>query len=742
MKPKPIQTMLSQATQMANHASVVIRMRLNPRARVPKLEVRAEADAPPVLHELVGDHYTLGRSSRCDIVVQTPLVSQIHAELVRDSQKRGAGFFLRDKDSTNGIYRQRQKVTAVPLRHNLRLTLGPPELQAAPTLRFIDPPPLYLRVLKWTGIGISGAIATVIAAMVLELQRVPSLRPLPVSQQGPVEVLDGEGRDIGPDAIARHTEARELGEFGEFLPKAVVASEDTAYYWHIGVDPFSVARAIIMNVRAGRLREGGSTITQQLARNLLGSSYVGREDSAGRKWREAAAAIKLNFTYPKDEILTIYLNRVYLGNGVYGFQDAARLYFGKSPRELDLSEAATLVGILPEPETANPFRNKNRALEYRDRVLNRMADLGMVPREEAERARRSILRLKEENKTELQGTIAPYFYSYVFEELEQLLGDRFALEGNLIVETNLDPKMQRASDRAVQTAIQQDGQAAEFSQGAIITVRHDTGEIVAMTGGRDYRASQFNRATQARRQPGSTFKLFAYAAAVNQGISPFTTFPCTSYLGVAGCRRGNGAIDMVTGFALSENVVALRVAEAAGLGNVIRTARSLGVTAELKEDRNLALGGFEVSMLEMVGAYGAIANNGTYIKPHAIRRIRDSADCQDRKRPETCRVVFDAQRDLSSRRALSGDIAAAMQEMMRQVVSSGTGTAAQIPQAAVQGKTGTTDNARDLWFIGSVPSRQLTTAVWLGNDEGVTNGSSAIAASVFHQFLSQALDET
>jgi membrane peptidoglycan carboxypeptidase len=524
------------------------------------------------------------------------------------------------------------------------------------------------------------------------------------------------------------------------LPQAVLASEDTSYYWHIGVDPFSVARAIVMNVRAGRLREGGSTITQQLARNLLGSTYVGREDSAGRKWREAAAAIKLNFTYSKDEILTFYLNRVYLGNGVYGFQDAARLYFGKAPQELDLSEAATLVGILPEPETANPFRNKNRALEYRDRVLNRMAELGMVSREESERARRSILRLKEENKTELQGTIAPYFYSYVFEELEEQLGDRFALEGNLIVETGFDPRLQRASDRAVQAAIAEDGAAGGFSQGAIVTLRHGTGEIVAMTGGRDYRTSQFNRATQAKRQPGSTFKLFAYAAAVNQGISPFTTFPCTDYLGVAGCRRGGSSMDMVDGFAFSENVVALRVAEAAGLGNVIRTARALGVTSELAENRNLALGGFEVSMLEMVAAYGAIANEGRYIKPHAIRRIRDSGDCQDRNRRETCRVIFDAQQDLTPRRALSGDIAATLREMMRAVVATGTGVNAQIPQEIVLGKTGTTDNSRDLWFVGSV--RGVTAAVWLGNDEGVTNGSSAIAAEVFQRFLGRALDAT
>lgn len=385
--------------------------------------------------------------------------------------------------------------------------------------------------------------------------------------------MAGDGvKRLDPTDIANHKEYASLSEFGQFIPKAVIASEDTSFYWNIGVDPVGVVRAIVTNVRTrGERLEGASTITQQLARNLLGKTYVGSDDSGGRKWREAAAAIKLNFTYNKEEILRLYLNRAYTGNGVYGFKDAAKLYFGKEASELNLSEAATLVGLLPSPETINPFKNKNLAIEYRDRILNRMAELNMITDKDAERARRSVLNLNEGAKTKLQGTIAPYYYSYVFEELQDLLGDNFAKEGNLIVETNLDLAMQKASDETLRDAVNRDGASSGFSQGAIVTLNATDGSLLAMTGGVDYKVSQFNRAAQSLRQPGSTFKLFSYAAAVARGISPSRAFSCNALSGVAGCHNGgSGEIDMYRGFALSENVVAVRVAEAAGFDNVVK----------------------------------------------------------------------------------------------------------------------------------------------------------------------------
>ncbi|MFN5980974.1 MAG: transglycosylase domain-containing protein, partial [Pseudanabaena sp.] len=418
--PKPpkskLMTQINQLTKVVNGV-----LKINPKERVPKLEVRRSQKDKPETYDLVGDRYILGRStSKCDIVVQTPLVSQVHAQLVRDRTKKKAQFILQDQDSTNGIYRAKQRLNSVPLRHKMKITLGPPELAEAATIRYIDPPPWYIRTVQYTGIGIGAIAGMIVFAISYEVGRVPDLKPLPVTQQGPVEVLAGDGvKRLDPTDIANHTEYNTLAEFGKFLPNAVIASEDTSFYWNIGVDPVGVARAIVTNVRSrGERLEGASTITQQLARNLLGKTYVGTDDSAGRKWREAAAAIKLTFTYNKEEILRLYLNRAYTGNGVYGFKDAARLYFGKEASELNLSEAATLVGLLPSPETINPFRNKDLAIEYRDRILNRMAELGMISDKDADRARRTVLILNEAAKTKLQGSVAPYYYGYVFDELE------------------------------------------------------------------------------------------------------------------------------------------------------------------------------------------------------------------------------------------------------------------------------------------------------------------------------------
>jgi membrane peptidoglycan carboxypeptidase len=741
-KHKP--NLLTQLTQVVKNIPVATKLRskglLKTNARVPKLEIRLDKTQKTEVYSLIADRYIIGRSgSKCDIVVSTPLVSQVHAEIVRDSSKVKGRFVIRDRDSTNGIYRGRQRLKSSPLRHKMEISLGPPELKDAATLRYLDPPPWYIRSLQYTGIGIASLVGLLVVAIAVEFQRVPDVRPLPVTDQGPVEVLAGDGvTSIGPADVEKHTELSKVSEFGSLLPKAAIASEDTSFYWNVGVDPLGVLRAIVTNVRSGQLREGGSTITQQLARLLLGRTYVGTDDSAGRKWREAVAAIKLTLNYSKDDLLTIYMNRVYMGNGVYGFQDAAKLYFNKDASQLDLSEAATLAGILPAPNAINPFKNKKLAIEYRDRVLNRMAELGLVKQEEAERARRSILRINEEAKTKVQGTVSPYYYSYVFDELQEILGDNLAKEGNLIVETNLDLNMQKASDAALRRAVADKGKTFDFSQGAIITLNPSNGTILSMTGGVDFKKSQFNRATQAQRQPGSTFKLFSYTAALDRGISPFTTFSCAPLSGVAGCHNGgSGDIDMYRGFALSENVVAVRVAQAAGLNNVARTARRFGITVPLEENTNLVLGGYEVTMLEMVGAYGAIANSGVYIRPHAIKRVLDGRDCQNPKDRRTCRVIFDDGRDLQPRRVVETSLANTMTDLMRGTVQFGTGRAAAIPQATVVGKTGTTDAGRDLWFIGFSPQQSLLTAVWLGNDEGTTGGSSGLAAEVWGAYMSK-----
>ena len=743
-KAPPKSQIFTQMTQQVMQGIA----RLKPNAQVPKVEVKVGDKGQPALHHLAGgDIFTLGRSSHCNIILPTGIASQVHAEIIRDQSQKKIRFILKDKDSTNGTYRGRQRIKSVPLRHNMRLTFGPPELENSAVIRFIDPPPWYIRAAQYSAIGVGSVLTLVIGALLLEVGRVPDVKPLPREKAGPVAVLAGDNKTVlNPDTkeTGAPQDLPNLQDFGPYIPNAVIASEDSSFYspFNFGIDPWGITRAVVTNIRSREAREGASTITQQLARNAFGQEkgYVGNQENLGRKWREAAAAIKIRANYSKEEILAMYLNRVYLGRGIYGFENAAKLYFGKSARDLDLSEAATLAGILPSPNTINPFKNKNLAIEYRDRVLDRMAQLGMVTEKDAERARRSVLRLNESARNQLQSDIAPYFYSYVNTELEQLLGERFLREGNLIVETGLDVSMQKAADNTLREAVRRDGATYNFSQGAIVSLDSSDGSILAMTGGVDYKKSQFNRAVQARRQPGSTFKLFSYGAALEQGTSPNATFSCASVGGVAGCHNGaSGSANMYVGFALSENAIAIRVAQAAGLDNVARFAEKLGITAKLDRSNNMVLGGNEVSLMEMAGAYATVFNQGIYNKPHAIRRILDSNDCTNRKDPtNTCRVIFDARKDTPGKPLIDSRIASDLQDLMRGVVTNGTGRAARISQAVVMGKTGTTDQARDLWFIGGAvtsPST-ITTAIWLGNDEGVTeNGSGAVAAGVWGNYM-------
>ncbi|MEI6429564.1 MAG: transglycosylase domain-containing protein [Pseudanabaena sp. ELA607] len=738
-------------TQMTEQVMQGI-LRLKPNAQVPQVEIKVGDKGQPARHHLSGgDIFTLGRSSQCNILLPTGIASQVHAEIIRDQSQKKIRFILKDKDSTNGTYRGKQRIKSVPLRHNMRLTFGPPELENSAIIRFIDPPPWYIRTAQYTAIGVGSALTLLIAALLMEVGRVPDVKPLPREKAGPIEILAGDNKTVlNPDTkdTGAPQDLPNLQDFGPYLPSAVIASEDSSFYspFNFGVDPWGILRAVVTNIRSREAREGASTITQQLARNAFGQEkgYVGKDENLSRKWREAAAAIKIRANYSKEEILAMYLNRVYLGRGIYGFENAAKLYFGKSAKDLDLSEAATLAGILPSPNTINPFKNKNLSIEYRDRVLDRMAQLGMVSDKDADRARRSILKLNESARNQVQSDIAPYFYSYVNTELEDLLGEKFLREGNLIVETGLDVSMQKAADNTLREAVRRDGATYSFTQGAIVSLDSSDGSILAMTGGVDYKKSQFNRAVQARRQPGSTFKLFSYGAALEQGTSPNTTFSCAGISGVAGCHNGaSGSASMYVGFALSENVVAIRVAQAAGLDNVAKFAEKLGITAKLDRSNNMVLGGNEVSVLEMAGAYATVFNQGIYNKPHAIRRILDNNDCTNRKdRANTCRVIFDARRDVPGKPQIEARVVSDLQDLMRGVVTNGTGRAARISQAVVMGKTGTTDQARDLWFIGGAVTSPspITTAIWLGNDEGVTeNGSGAVAAGVWGDYMRVAI---
>lgn len=740
-QPKTILNVLTQAVQTlvkVNFSQIA----LKPNARVAKLWIQDANSPKEQVYPLLGDFYLIGRNSKsCDIVIRNPVVSQVHFSISRDSSKSNAPFILKDENSTNGIYFRARRISQLILRHGDTFTLGPPELANAVRIRFVDPPPWYVYVFRYTMYGAGGITALIALFIAIEWQKF-EVRPLPVSTQGPVVVYSRDGETpLRPPYNNAHRELRQLSDFSPYLPKAIIASEDSRYYWHLGIDPIGTLRALLVNLRGGSL-QGGSTITQQLARSLF-RDYVGTEDSGWRKLREAIVALKLETFYSKDELLLFYMNRVFLSLNLSGFEDAAQFYFDKSAKDLTLSEAATLVGILPAPNAFNPVQNYERAVKQRDGVIYRMRALGKITQEEAERARRSVIQVSPKARQILGNTIAPYFYSYVFQELEQLLGEDLAREGNFIVETGLDPKIQQAAESALRNSINTSGVSVGFSQGAIVTLDSSTGEILAMVGGVDYKQSQFNRATQAQRQPGSTFKIFAYTAALEQGIPPSKAYSCAdlNWGGQVFQGCGGGSLDMYSGLAASENVIALRVARDVGLDRVVDMARRMGVKSRLQAVPGLVLGQSETNVLEMTGAFGVLANRGVYNRPHAIKRILDSSDCKQPENPQSCRVIYDyAQDSAANQRVISSEVADTMTVLLQGVIRGGTGRNAYLGYGEA-GKTGTTNNGVDLWFVGYLPNQQLVTGIWLGNDDNTpTNGGyGALAAQLWGDYMRQVL---
>uniref|UniRef100_UPI00286E259A transglycosylase domain-containing protein n=1 Tax=Chamaesiphon sp. VAR_69_metabat_338 TaxID=2964704 RepID=UPI00286E259A len=571
-----------------------------------------------------------------------------------------------------------------------------------------------------------------------------NVNPLP-DANGPVMVYaEGMEEPLRPPKVGAHKDLATLTDFSPYLPKALIASEDSRFYWHFGVDPWGVGRALVVSRQKGKLTQGASTLTQQVARSLF-RSYVGSEDNLPRKMREAVVALKLEATYSKDKILLTYLNRVFLGEDAHGFEDAAQHYLGKSARDLTLPESAMLVGILPGPNMFNPCvedkqgRKGTRAIERRNLVLTRMLETGVITQAEAREARRSTLNYREEACTPTSNTKAPYLYTYVFEELQEILGVETAKEGNFAIETGLDLNMQAKAETALRQSVAAAGSSYRFSQGSIVTLDRDTGIVKAMVGGINYQKSQFNRAVDAQRQPGSTFKLFGYAAAIEGGISPGKTYSCDPLAWggrtFPGCNHGaSGAANMYTGFTLSENAIALRVARDIGLPKVMETARKMGVKSPQDEVPALVLGQSVMNVLEMTGAYNAVADRGIWHRPRVIKRVYDTSNCS-LKQIDKCRVMYDATKDPQSKRVLAASVADTLTTMMRGVVTNGTGKNAAIGLGEV-GKTGTTNDNVDLWFIGFIPAKNVTTGVWLGNDDNSpTKGSSAQAAQLWGNYM-------
>src|SRR6266851_735797 len=499
-----------------------------------------------------------------------------------------------------------------------------------------------------------------------------------------------------------------LQEMSPYLPKAVIATEDRRFYSHFGIDPIGLVRASIANFAAGHIVQGGSTITQQLAKNL----FLTAERSLARKIRETLLALSLEHRFTKNQILEIYLNRVYLGAGTYGVDAAAHRYFKKSAKQTNLYESAAIAGLLKAPTRLNPTRDRDKAAARTAQVLAKMAETGFITDKEVTAAIKAGASLAAVTVSR-PGT--RYFADWVAEQL----GD-FADAGNrdLTVVTTLDPRMQAEAEATITDIIAREGSKNAVRQGALVAMSPD-GAVRAMVGGRDYNESQFNRATQGQRQPGSAFKPFVYLAGLEAGLQPSDQFiDAPIRLGTWQPRdytgRYQGEMTFAEGLAQSINTIAVQVAQRAGIRNVVAVAHRLGISSPLAPEMSLALGTNEVNLLELVSAYAPFANGGAGIWAYGIAEIRDSDG----------KVVF-RRTGSGAGQVVSLEFAGLMNEMLSGVIGHGTGKSAAIPRPAA-GKTGTTQDYRDAWFVGY--TADLVAGVWLGNDDNsptneVTGGS-------------------
>jgi peptidoglycan glycosyltransferase len=551
------------------------------------------------------------------------------------------------------------------------------------------------------------------------------------ASRGPVLLFDGADRPLIAADSQQHQEQRALNGYPAVLVDALLASEDSRFWWHPSIDPIGTARALVTNLSGGRVLEGGSTLTQQLARSLY-PEQVGRGETLGRKWRELLVALQLEAGHSKRDLLLSYLNRVYLGVG-WGFEDASRRYFAKPARQLQLEEAALLVGLLPSPHGFDPCSNPQGALNARNRVLLKMVEAGRLSQEQARRARRQPLRLAPQACSAdgaQAGQPVPFYTDQVKRDLEALLGADVAAEGNFLVSTYLDPVLQQVVERRLRNLL---NSGAGPQQGAVVVLDSRSGGVLAIAGGRDYSQSQYNRASMALRQPGSTFKLFAYLAALEQGIQPSDSVGCGP-LEWGGQRFESGcggSLSLQSAFASSSNTAALRLARRVGLERLVETARRLGITSPLEPVPGLALGQAEVLLIELTAAYGAVANNGIWHPATTIRQLTDAEQQRTGSNGAEQRLT-------TGRRVLSEAQARQMQSLLRSVLRNGTGRAARLG-GEEGGKTGTTNDGRDLLFIGYEPSRHWVAGVWLGNDDNSPTGaSSALAAELWGEIIRSA----
>ncbi len=575
----------------------------------------------------------------------------------------------------------------------------------------------------------ASVILAAVAAFNIYLASLPPISNFEDIKPNPVTTIYSSDGEVIKTFTAFKFEKVKIDKIPEYLKEAVIATEDKNFYSHRGFDTMGMVRSTITNVMSGQVKQGASTITQQLARIL----FLSNERTFDRKIKELIIAHRIEKTISKDEILEMYLNSVYLGSGVYGVSSAAKTYFDKDLSQLTLAEQALIAGLPQAPSVYSPFNNKKAGLKRRDQVLKRMYRNKYITLEQMEKAKKEPLHLS--NKPRIYSyNKAPYYIDFVLNELKNIgFEEQEISQGGLKIYTTLDYKSQNIAQNTANSALSGAGLTKNANQVALFSFSPTTGRIYAYIGGKNYEQSQYDRVSQAIRPSGSSFKPFVYATALQQGVSvddiiedaPLTIkdWSPKNY-----GKKYRGKIPLWQALAVSSNVAAVRLIKKSGVDAVIQTAKEMGITTPLSNDMTIALGSNGVKLYDMVVSYGAFANGGYRVRPYSVERVENSrgVTIYENSGPKIVKVI-------------NFETAAGMTYMLRKVVEIGTGKAANIAPN-IAGKTGTTNDYRDAWFVGYTPD--IVTGVWIGNDNnsklpGITGG--ALPARIFADYMKSAI---
>ena len=574
-----------------------------------------------------------------------------------------------------------------------------------------------MKAIKWLFLIFIWLVLFLSIAVTWSLLNLPETESIKISRQPSITFLDKQGRIIASYGDI-YGQSIQYSDLPKNLINAVIVTEDKRFFFHPGVDLKGIARAAYVNLKARRIVQGGSTITQQLAKNL----FLTPERSFTRKLHELILSFWLEMRFSKEQLLSIYLNRVYLGSGTYGVQAASEKYFNKKVEELNLYECALIASLLKAPSKYNPISNQKLSRERTAKVLENMRRNNLVSKKKVDAAKLS-------NKEYDKFTSAPkstrYFIDWLLPRVKSYLGE---INEDLIVRTTLDVKLQEIAENSVNTIT---SKYTSADQSALVALDLKGG-VMAMVGGRDYGDTQFNRATQAQRQPGSAFKLFVYLAGLKEGYGPKDEI-VDSEININGWSPKNykkeylGEISLVDAFSKSINTVAVKLSENIGRENVIKMARSLGISSPILNSPSLALGTSEVNLLELTAAYDVLANKGNGVLVHGIRSIENTAG----------KTLF-IRKGNGPGKVLDTGLVSTMTRMMENTIEVGTGKNAKLNRPAA-GKTGTSQSLRDAWFIGF--TSDLVVGVWFGNDDdspmkNITGGTAP--AILWSDFMKKA----